>query len=170
MRTFFITLYLLVAQNAALQAQATIVVKNDYKQEAVYQQARFYADLFGFDESVHIIINFSLDVPKGHHGYTRYHDAHPLNGGHQLLIKINRKSNRVQQLMTLVHEMIHARQFVEGELQQCGPLHYSWKNEKICQAANEIPYRDRPWEKEAHEETLPLYRLYREQALTVAQR
>lgn len=170
MRTFFMILCLLLVTNTALQAQATIVVRNDYKPEVVQQQARFYADLFGFDESVHIIIIFSLDVPDDYHGYTRYRDVRHLNGGHQLLIRINRKSNRSQQLITLAHEMIHARQFVEGQLQQCGPLHYSWKDEKICRSANEIPYRERPWEQEAYKEALPLYRLYKEQALAVNQR
>jgi len=147
-------------------AQATIAVRHDYEPAIIEEQARYYTDIFGLDSNVHILISFQHDLPEGVAGYTRYHDARKFGGGHQLHITINRKAGRSHQLKTLAHEIVHARQFVEGKLVQCDHRHFSW-SEDICFDISHIAYHDRPWEKEAEEVGAQLHEMYRQQSVTL---
>ena len=55
----------------------------------------------------------------------------------------------MRQMTTLAHEMVHARQFIRGELKSQGA--WKWKGRN----ADNYAYTNQPWEKEA-------YRLERE--------
>ena len=49
-----------------------------------------------------------------------------------------------QIVKNLSHELIHCKQFIRGELSECGRV---WKNVDH----DDTPYEDQPWEIEAHE-------------------
>lgn len=149
-----------------VQAQANIAVRNDYAPGEILEQAYYYANLFGFADNVHMIITFSHQVPGKVNGFTLYEDARALGGGHQVHITINRKAGRSHQLHTLAHEMVHARQFIEGRLVQCGHGHFSWIG-KTCHDIRNTAYYDRPWEQEAETIGAQLYDSYRKQSLAV---
>jgi hypothetical protein len=165
MHIFIISIFsLLLFQMHQLMAQATIVVRHDYAPEEIEAQARYYADLFGFKDDVHIIIGFSHSVSRDVGGYTRYQNALKYQGGHQIYITINRKAGRSHQMHTLAHEMVHARQFVEGRLIQCDHQHFSW-DEGLCVDVGQTAYHDRPWEKEAQTVGAQIYDAYRQQSV-----
>lgn len=159
MQTLFLTSIILLFAVRTSLAQATIVVKHDHKPEEILLQAKHYADLFGFEEDVLIVISFRDRVSKVHSGYTLYQNVQHLGGGHQIHIVISKKVDRNFQLYTLAHEMVHARQFVEGKLLKCGDTLFRWKGEE-CLNAKYIAYRHRPWEKEAHKIGSRLYHAY----------
>lgn len=167
MYTILITYIILLFSLTHALAQATVIVKNDHTPEEIMLQAKHYADLFEFDENVLIVISFSHKVSKKNSGYTLYHDAHPYGGGHQIHIVISKKVDRNFQFYTLAHEMVHARQFVEGKLVKCGDTLFSWKGEE-CLNAKYIAYHHRPWEKEAHKIGTKLYHAYLEGSRVLA--
>ena len=165
---FFFIFALLVLPGQMVQAQATIAVRNDYAPAVIREQAACYAEQFGFDENVFILISFSYQIPGKVNGFTRYEDTRVVGGGHQVHITINRKAGRSHQLQTLAHEMVHARQFIEGKLIQCGHNHFSW-TDKICLDIRHTAYHDRPWEKEAETIGAQLYDCFRKQSLAVVE-
>jgi len=142
-------------------AQAVIAVRNDYQPQEIKQQADYYARVLGLDSTVYILINFSLKVPRKIKGFTQYQDARPQGGGHQIHISISKKAGRSHQLRTLAHEMVHAHQFVRGQLVQCDPTHFSWQNQ-ACEKLDKLAYLDRPWEKEATQIGTMLYDTFQE--------
>ncbi len=166
---FFSIIGLIILPEQIVNAQASIAVRNDYAPEIIREQAAYYAEQFSFEDNVYILITFSHQVPGKVNGFTRYEDARALGGGHQVHITINRKAGRSHQLHTLAHEMVHARQFVEGKLVQCSHQHFSWE-EKICLDIRDIDYHARPWEKEAETVGAQLYDCYRKQSLAVVRR
>ena len=64
-------------------------------------------------------------------------------------IQINRTITFEDQMQTLAHEMVHAKQFLRGELD--GNL---WKKRNY----DHIKYEDQPWEKEANKLEKKLYK------------
>ena len=64
-------------------------------------------------------------------------------------IQINRTIAFEDQMQTLAHEMVHAKQFLRGELD--GNL---WKKRNY----DHIKYEDQPWEKEANKLEKKLYK------------
>lgn len=57
-------------------------------------------------------------------------------------------------LYTLAHEMYHLKQFATGELSNC--LTY-WKSRRV---AEDLPYKNQPWEKQAFSNDFQLYEKY----------
>ena len=55
----------------------------------------------------------------------------------------DRKLGFIEMMQTLAHEMVHARQFIRGELNNQGG--WAWKGRK----ADGFDYENQPWEKEA---------------------
>jgi len=154
--------FVLCIQNTAV-AHAIIRVKNDYSADELEQHALFYADKLGLDSSVNIIISLKSNVSKGIRGYTQYNNASDIGGGHQVLITINQDMKRSEQLHTLAHEMVHAKQFVEGKLvKENGSANYSWKG-RYYKKIYKIAHHERPWEKEAHQLGGRLYMAFKQQ-------
>ena len=55
-----------------------------------------------------------------------------------------RKLGFIEMMQTLAHEMVHARQFIRGQLDSAGG--WVWKGRK----AEGFEYENQPWEKEAY--------------------
>lgn len=159
------SLFLLTSYSAV--AQAVIAVRNDYQPQEIRQQAGYYAQVLGLDSTVYVLISFTPRVPKKANGFTRYQDARPQGGGHQIHISISKKAGRSHQLRTLAHEMVHAQQFVRGQLVQCDPTHFRWQNQ-ACERLDKLAYLDRPWEKEAAKTGAELYDAYRSRFLALS--
>ncbi|MEM9673474.1 MAG: hypothetical protein ACFB15_27785 [Cyclobacteriaceae bacterium] len=154
-------IFLLAGYSAV--AQAVVAVRNDYQPQEIKQQAEYYAHVLGLDSTVYILISFTPRVPEKMKGFTRYHDARPQGGGHQVHISISKKAGRSHQLRTLAHEMVHARQFVQGQLVQCDHTHFSWHSQ-ACERLDKLAYLDRPWEQEATKVGASLHEQFRKQS------
>ena len=58
----------------------------------------------------------------------------------EFLIEINNRMREASIIATVLHEMVHVKQYAEGRLTQT-----TWMNEPLP----ELPYRELPWEVEA---------------------
>ena len=90
-----------------------------------------------------ITINFVADA-EGAHGYC-------LGDRDEVEIFISRKdpvtgnnASFMTMMQTLTHELVHAKQYLRGELKSEG--HWVWKGRN----AEGYQYDNQPWEKEAH--------------------
>ena len=64
----------------------------------------------------------------------------------KVIIDIDAKIHPLMALGTIAHEMVHAKQYIKGELSETKKGLRLWKGKKVC--AN-ITYVDEPWEREA---------------------
>jgi len=60
------------------------------------------------------------------------------------------KLSREEILMTLAHEMVHAKQYLKGELKSLNDLNIKWKK-TVIEDVTKQNYYDLPWEQEADE-------------------
>lgn len=80
-------------------------------------------------------------------------------------IMLQRDMSLKDQLETIAHEMVHVWQKATNKLQfrvwkSDGQMHTRW-NGNDAGVSGEIPYLDRPWEKEAFFLEKPLFKLFR---------
>lgn len=148
---------LMMLSPAAMAEPMISLGGNRYNDAETLEEARFYAYLLGMDEKVVIRVNFSPNLPKGVQGTV----SHKLleNEMVQVVITINRRAGRASQMMTLAHEMVHARQFINEELVILDDNRVQWKDGEIYDL-RKTNYHDRPWEEEAVEEGLRLRRQF----------
>jgi|TARA_B110000503_G_scaffold75014_1_gene115793 hypothetical protein len=64
----------------------------------------------------------------------------------EIIIGINPKQTKAEIIRTLFHEMVHVKQYVRGQLLHNDDDTSMW-NGREC----DLPYWERPWEKEAYE-------------------
>lgn len=64
-------------------------------------------------------------------------------------ILLNRKSSRKNQIATIIHEMVHVKQFALGELKQYARGGYRWLGKSISYENEKEAYETIPWEIEA---------------------
>lgn len=65
----------------------------------------------------------------------------------EFFVQIDHQQSLRQRLITLAHELIHVKQFARKELYDMPCGRTRWRKEIV--QAQDIPYRDLPWEKEA---------------------
>jgi hypothetical protein len=71
--------------------------------------------------------------------------------GKDIIISINPKMSVKEIIVTLFHELVHAKQYLKGELvNKDDGSPFKWKG-KIFHEHFTIPYVDLPWEKEAYD-------------------
>jgi len=114
------------------------------------------------EEAVHIYICNILKALKIHRLSTKYVDVeftNKLEGNSQgfcvgdksaATIQIAKSSfdekiSFLKQMHTLAHEMVHAKQFLRGELDYDENGEFTWKN----RSGKGYKYKNQPWEKEA---------------------
>lgn len=69
--------------------------------------------------------------------------------GSQYILYVYRL-NRINSLVTIAHEVIHLMQYRSGRIQLIDPTQISWEGDTISMdRIYNIPYSERPWEKEA---------------------
>lgn len=66
-----------------------------------------------------------------------------------IIVSINPRMTIKEIVATLFHELVHAKQYIKGELVNRDGKPSKWRG-KIFQNHFSIPYIDLPWEKEAY--------------------
>lgn len=103
----------------------------------------FYAKklrLMSYDAEIHIAFKHGFSDLFGILASCDY----PETG--KVVIDIDAKTHDFMVLGVLAHEMVHAKQFIKGELSQTKKGLRLWKNKKIPAS---ISYVNEPWEREA---------------------
>lgn len=115
----------------------------------------FYADyLMSNHEKVNLCVEFQKNLHKNEkdEAYCVQEDKNTYN------ITIDPKFGKRKLLITLAHEMVHLKQYVNGELKHLARK----KLDKFC--GNDYPenmfYWEQPWEIEAYGRELGLYRMF----------
>jgi fructose-1,6-bisphosphatase/sedoheptulose 1,7-bisphosphatase-like protein len=91
----------------------------------------------------------SIDV----FGYTQVEDVNSKKQPRHFLIVL-KKGNREQLLQTLAHEMVHVKQWVNGEVDE---EQTHWKGKKVKASKDQDVF---PWEKEARALEKSLYQAF----------
>jgi len=74
--------------------------------------------------------------------------------GEDVVVGINPKQTKNELIRTIFHEMVHVKQYVEGDLSHENSDNL-WKGEVV-----DVPYSDRPWEKEAYEQEEAMWHIF----------
>ncbi len=67
---------------------------------------------------------------------------------HQVLIYLNKRSTITEQSITIAHEMVHASQYIRGDLVRISDRSFMWKG-RVIDNIHRLRYESRPWEIEA---------------------
>lgn len=154
-------IFLLIAIGlSSLKVQATndqpkplfILAEND--REELQEELEFYSAELGLDNSAIIKVIFTLKLPEKKDGLIQYQDNGPGVGRHQMVIWINRRSMPSTQSLTLAHELVHAAQYMAGELVKISDHKFQWKGKEY--KTLRMFHRERPWEKDANERAVSL--------------
>lgn len=92
----------------------------------------------------------------GYCGPTDYHNSRH----REFEILLNNSAGKRIQIITLLHEMIHLKQYARDELKCFDSLNFRWLGRKVEILPEE--YETLPWEIEAHMSENILYTLYQE--------
>lgn len=138
---------LLLASTSSIRADPHISFsKAPYEVSSLTTQALFYAKKLGLNQNVFIRIHFTSRL-SDHIDATLDYKLEE-DSIHQVIIYINQRIARTDQLLAIAHELIHTEQYVSGRLKQVSPTIFSWDKKHIN--ILRCKYQDRPWEKEAH--------------------
>jgi len=100
--------------------------------------------------SVRVIGYDTLLEKEGVYGdcdFEQYNNSPPRD----FKIRIDTSVDAETFLSTIMHEMVHLKQYAKGEMKQLYSikrLTYRWNGDRIC--AEDLDYYDLPWEVEAH--------------------
>lgn len=133
-----------------------MVIQGKLKKQ--YRKAlEFFAKtLFTHQLSRHIDVRVVFRKNMGEYqGMVTVDDYNILGQPRSFVIEVDNRDPQEEILKTLAHEMVHVRQYARSELNEEMTL---WRGRKVN--ADEIPYREQPWEKEAFELGDELYSLY----------
>jgi hypothetical protein len=104
----------------------------------------FFAEqLFTPQKRRHLYLNVKYRKKMDYLGLASVEDYNVLGMPNSFLIEICRNTEE-EMLKSLGHELVHVLQYARGELNETMTL---WRGKKIN--ADEIPYFEQPWEKEA---------------------
>lgn len=79
----------------------------------------------------------------------------------EFVVSLNNKLNKKTMLIALAHEMVHIKQFARGELKDyMRSDKVKWKGQVFC--LSEVEYWSCPWEKEAYENDVVLYKKFKQ--------
>jgi len=92
----------------------------------------------------------------GYCGPTDYSDIKP----REFEILLNNSAGKRNQIYTLLHEMIHVKQYARDELRHFEDFNYKWLGKRI--EVSPTAYETLPWEIEAKQSENVLYKLYLE--------
>ena len=87
-----------------------------------------------------------------------HHYAHCFGDRDSAIIDIARCSGHLkfsldEQMLNLAHELVHAKQFLTGQL---SPVKQNWKTKDY----SKTPYSRQPWEREAYAKEEKLYKIF----------
>ena len=117
---------------------------------ALKEEIMFYARQLGIGSKTVIRLDYSLRMEDDRAGLIQYQNSGIGPRPHQLLIHLNRKSTPAQHSTTVAHEMVHAAQYIHGDLVKVSFREFIWKGQRFRNIIR-IRYESRPWEIEAME-------------------
>jgi hypothetical protein len=110
----------------------------------------FASEFLEMDETIEV--DFEDEFEDDRCGYCDYDED-------GVTVFINPKMKKSQIIVTLFHEMVHAKQFVRGELVPGeGKRHSRWMGEEC-----NLPYLETPWEREAYELETVMWDIFRKE-------
>lgn len=138
-------------------ANNQIVISGLNNKDSFEDIINFFADYWKID-SVNFVVIFQQFPAHGHRGSAEYQEI-PEHKLKNAVIKIDKNLDFNTLRMTLIHELIHIKQFYYKELIKMDTKHYCWK-EKDFPNIKAVSYKNRPWEQEALSNEKRLYLLY----------
>ena len=126
-------------------AQVHVVVMGKEAKEDIREKVNFFADFLGIKKEITICVAFGSHLGKSVKGYTLFEVT---SGSTGASISVYDQLSNHEELIVLAHEMIHVNQFVRGQLKVNSEKDVFWRKSSFY-SVEEIPYQDRPWEKEA---------------------
>ena len=118
---------------------------NPDKVQMLQKTAKFYAkylNITGFKYKVYVCLAPKLRQKDGNNGICSR------TGDKEISIAVDSALALPQLLMTLAHEMVHAKQYVRGqyrgEMSRNGKMKRIWLGKSVS-----VAYLKRPWEREA---------------------
>jgi hypothetical protein len=115
----------------------------------------FATKLFKHQLKRHLFLDVRLCKHLDALGYTSVEGYNYSDKPRDFLIEVNKNQNQVEILKTLAHEMVHVRQYVNGDLNDEGTI---WKGQPIPRKKHHDV--NAPWEIEAEEVGQQLYDEY----------
>ena len=110
----------------------------------------FASEFLDIDETIEV--DFEDEFEEDRCGYCDYDED-----GVTVFINPNMKKSQI--LITLFHEMVHAKQFVLGELIPGeGKNPSRWMGKEY-----DVPYLETPWEREAYEYETAMWDIFRKE-------
>lgn len=133
-------------------------VRNDRLTDDIFRTQRFLENSL-FDDIDHhdLDIVFEIDNDLEVAGFCTQEDYR------DYIIELRSDLRGEELFRTIIHEMVHVKQYVTGALEQShedgtGPRMF-WKTLDMT----EVPYQERPWEIEAHKLEDRLYESFKNQ-------
>ena len=139
------TAMLFIIPMLTTSAQVHVVVMGKEAKEDIREKVKFFADFLGIKNEITICVTFNPHLGDGVKGYTLFEVTQGSTGAS---ISIHDQLGNHDELIVLAHEMIHVNQFIRGQLKVNSEKDVFWRKSTF-NAVEEIPYQDRPWEKEA---------------------
>ncbi|MEM9324133.1 MAG: hypothetical protein AAGA85_00685 [Bacteroidota bacterium] len=140
-----------------------VILSEEIRHLDLRAEALFYADQLAIDSSSVIRVVLSLQLEDDRAGIIQYQNADIGTKPHQFLIHLNKRNTFSQLSTTLAHEMVHAQQYVIGDLQKVDREDFIWKGERFRNVSR-IRYLERPWEQDAIHRGMELRKAFLESA------
>lgn len=133
------------------------ISKKEIRNILNWSSQRLMSDKLSQNISVNICFRKKLDNNSA--GFCSAEDE--MTGRHRkFMIEVNDNKTKRTQIRTLLHEMVHIKQFAKGELRN------DYRSSKLCKWMGEsmvetdFDYWELPWEVEAYGREEGLYRMY----------
>lgn len=110
--------------------------------------------------SKHIVIELELKKNFADHGDCEVLEYNSQRKARTFKIRLRKKKSMKSLMKTLIHEMVHVKQYALGEMSQ---YHDRWRDGEDYK---DVPYHDLPWEVEARTLENLLYDKYVERSLS----
>ena len=143
----FFSVFLGLSVCSAQNYYHVLLDETTYRKEETVELLDQLAQQFGIRNST-----FSVrmtGMPKGTNATIDYVKVDPL-GRHMFLIMINRFHRNESITTSLIHEMVHAKQYYHEELVRYDKTDFMWNGIRYRNIAH-IEHHRRPWEIEAHQ-------------------
>ncbi len=162
---YFFAFFCLIAGSLLAKPRVTILnnagISEEEKVELV-RAADFWNSTLGIEEQLSILIILNPNLPETIHGYTLFKDKINKYQGRQITIGLSSKLTYQKKLVTLAHEMVHVKQFLDGDLIKQDHQNYIWKG-KFWENIDQVCYRQRPWEHEALTKATKLLKIWKKE-------
>jgi len=144
-----------------IHARNQVLIQGHSKSYLIEDAVHFYTQYLEISPTINIVVQFTQNLPHHTHGATDYEKYETENGIlEKVHIRIHEDLSKRLQEITLAHEMVHAMQYISGDLIRHGEGHIYWKGQHYSNL-KWLKYQDRGWEKDAFHKETQLYKAFR---------